>query len=137
MFKYKKEHVINVKDKKIIAYKNEQVKNIAYNLRKLIVRAVMKEWSSLGEEQKNKSTLEYVRIENERSDLYGALVASICECSGCKDTNDDMVYNAFLKEWYCTQCAQEYREFYHEQKAIYGDRYNEYYEDEDFYESFL
>jgi len=129
--------VINVKDKKIIAYRNEQTKKIAYNLRKLIVRAVMNEWMKLLREKKNKPMLECVKIENERSDLYGALQASLCICSGCKDTNDDMVYNASLKEWYCTQCAQEYREFYHEQKAIYGDRYNEYYEDEDFYESFL
>jgi len=127
-----------VKDKKIIAYKNERTKKIANNLRKLIVRAVMQEDRRLGDDKvKNKSQKERIRIENERSDLYGALQASLCICSGCRDASDDMVYNASLKEWYCTQCAQEYREFYHEQKAIYGDRYNEYYEDEDFYKSFF
>lgn len=129
--------MINVKDKKIIAYKNERTKKIAYNLRKLIVRAVMNEWMKLLREKKNKLMLECVRIENERSDLYRALQTSICKCASCRHSDKDMVYNAPLKEWYCTQCAQDYREFYQENKEIYGVRYNEIYEDEDFYESFF
>ncbi len=127
----------NVKDKKIIAYKNERTKKIAYNLRKLIVRVVMAEWGRLGKEQENKPTLEYIEIGNERGDLYGALQASICECSSCRDTNDDMEYNATLKEWFCTQCAQEYRDYYHKEKEIYGDHYAKVHDDEDFYETFL
>ena len=42
---------MNVKDKKIIVYKNEQVKKFAYNLRNLVSKVVMQEWSRLGEEQ--------------------------------------------------------------------------------------
>ncbi|TKJ27387.1 MAG: hypothetical protein CEE42_03100 [Promethearchaeota archaeon Loki_b31] len=126
-----------MKDKKIIAYKNERTKKIAFNLRRLIVRAVMDEWMKLLREKKNKPMFECVRIENVRSDLYGALQASICECSSCRDTDDDMEYNAALREWYCTQCAQEYRDYYHKEKEIYGDHYGKVHDDEDFYESFL
>ena len=110
--------MINVKDKKIIAYKKEQTKKIAFNLRKLLSKAVMQEWSRLGKEQKNKPTLAYIKIANKRSDLYLALQASICECPSCNQTDRDMVYNAPLKEWYCTLCAQEYRNFYHKNKAV-------------------
>ena len=117
-FKYKKGYVVNVKDKKIISFKNEWSKEIAFNLRSLIIKVVMQEWSRLGKEQKNKPTLAYIKIENERSNLYLALQASICLCSGCNQAERDMVYNAPLKEWYCTQCAQEYRDFYHKNKAI-------------------
>lgn len=107
-----------VKDKRIISYKSERSKRIAFNLRSLIRKAVMQEWSRLGKEQKDKPIFDYIKIEGERSDLYLALQASICECPGCNQTDRDMVYNAPLKEWYCTLCAQEYRDFYHENKTI-------------------
>lgn len=87
------------------------------------------------EKVKNRSQAERIRIENERSDLYRALNASICECSSCNQTDRDVVYNAPLKEWYCTLCVQEYRDFYHKNKAIYGDLSED--EDDDFYETFL
>ena len=127
-----------MKDKKIIAYKKEQTKKIAFNLRKLLSKAVMKEWSRLGEEQvKNKSQAERIRIENKRSDLYIALHASICICPGCHQIARDMVYNAPLKEWYCTLCTQEYRDFYHKNKAIIdqGGFVGDF--NEDFYETFF
>jgi len=137
-----------VKDKKIIAYKTERVKKIAFNLRTLIQKAVMDEWSRLGKEQKEfrseayRHKMSHLRsealakcadIEDERSDLYRALGISICLCSGCSQTDGDMVYNVPLKEWYCTDCAQEYREYYQKEKTIYGDLA----EDADFYETFL
>jgi len=128
--------VFIVKDKRIISY-NERSKKIAFNLRSLIRKTVMQEWSRLGKEQKNKPTLDYVKIGDERSDLYLALQASICECPGCNQTDRDMVYNAPLKEWYCTLCAQEYRDFYHDNKAIIdqGGFVGDF--DEDFHETFL
>ena len=130
--------MINVRDKKIIAYKKEQSKKIAFNLRDLLSKAVMQEWSRLGEEQvKNKSQAERIAIEDERSDLYLALQASICLCPGCNQTDRDMVYNAPLKEWYCTLCAQEYRDFYHKNKAVIdqGGFVGDF--NEDFHRSFL
>ena len=124
-----------MKDKKIISYKKEQTKKIAFNLRKLLSKAVMEEWSRLGEEQvNNNSQAERIRIENKRSNLYIALHASICMCPSCHQTGGDMVYNAPLKEWYCTKCAQEYREYYQKEKAIYGDLGVD---DGVFYETFL
>lgn len=108
-----------MKDKKIIAYKNERIKKIAFNLRALIREAVMDKLMKLHREKvKNKPALQYIKIENERSDLHRALQASICLCPGCRQTDRDMVYNAPLKHWFCTQCAQEYRDFYHKEKAI-------------------
>ena len=131
-----------MKDKKIIAYKIEQIKKFAFNLRTLIRKAVMDEWSRLGQEQnrirsernkhkitplsnwleisrlKNEALVKCMDIEDERSDLYRTLEASICLCPGCNQTASAMVYNAPLKEWYCTLCAQEYRDFYYENKSI-------------------
>lgn len=134
MFKYQKKHVIIVKDKKIIAYKSERTKKIAYNLRMLLTEAVMQEWDRLRREKvKNKSQAERIRIENERSDLYRALDASICICPSCNQCAKNMVYNATLKEWYCSLCVQEYREYYQKEKTIYGDLA----ENSDFYETFL
>ena len=95
----------------------------------------MDEWSSLGKEKvKNKSQTERIKIENERSDLFRALKASICYCPSCNQSERDMVYNAPLGEWYCTLCVQGYRDFYREQEAIYGDLKVD---DNDFYETFL
>jgi len=127
-----------MKDKRIIAYKNERVKNIAFNLRILIKKAVMQDWIDLlHEKTKNKSQAERIRIENLRSDLYCALEASICECSSCNQTDRDMYYNAPLKEWYCTLCVQEYRAFYRKNKAIIdqGGFVGDF--NEDFHEMFL
>ncbi len=126
-----------MKDKKIIAYKKEQTRKIAFNLRGLIAKAVMQEWSRLGERQKNKPTLEYIKIGNKRSDLYLALQASICICPGCHQTDGDMAYNALLKHWFCTQCVQGYRDFYHKNKAILdqGGFVGDF--DEDFHGTFL
>ena len=120
-----------MKDKKVIAYKNERSKKIAYNLRKLLRKAVMQEWSRLGREQKNKPTVEYVKIENERSDLYRALGTSICECPSCNQIERDMMYNAYIGGWYCTSCVQGFRDYYHEEKTILDK------ENMEFYESFL
>ena len=106
-----------MKDKKTIAYKDERIKKIAFNLRKLLTKVVMDEWSRLGETQKNKSTIEYIKIENVRSNLRRALHASICICPGCHQIERDMVYNAYLEEWYCTFCDQAYRDFYLKKKA--------------------
>lgn len=130
--------MFNVKDKKIIAYKNKRIRNIAFNLRGLIKEAVMQEWIDLHHEKiKNKSQTERIRIENLRSDLYRALEASICECSSCNQADRDMIYNAPLKEWYCTLCVQEYRAFYHKNKAILnqGGFVGDF--NEDFHETFL
>ena len=126
-----------MKDKKIISYKNERSRKIAFGLRSLIRKAVMQEWSRLGKVQKNKSTLEYIKIEDERNDLYLALQASICKCPGCNQTDRDMVYNASLEEWYCTLCVQEYRDFYSENKIIIdqGGFVGDF--DEDFHKTFL
>ena len=120
MFKCKNEYVINVKDRKIISYKRERVKNIAFNLRGLIRDVIMDEWSRLGDIQayKTKSQAERVAIDDDRSNLLRALRNSICLCPGCSQTDRDMVYNAPLKEWYCTLCVQKYRDFYRKKKAI-------------------
>lgn len=122
-----------MKDKKIIAYKSEQFKKFAYNLRRLLTKAVMQEWSRLGREQRGKPTEEYIRIENERTGLYGTLHASICICPSCHQIARDMVYNVPLERWYCTLCFQEYREYYQKEKARYGDHA----QSGDFYETFL
>ena len=127
-----------MRDKRIIAYKSEQIKNIAFNLRILIRKAVMQEWINLHRKKiKIKSQAERIRIENMRSDLFRALEASICECPGCNQTDRDMVYNAPLKGWYCTLCVQEYRNFYYKNKTILnkGGFVGDF--DEDFHETFL
>ncbi len=109
-----------MKDKKTIAYKNERIKKIAFNLRKLLTKAVMREWMRLSDvkDEKGKTQSDRTKIENERSDLYRALHASICICPGCHQIKRDMMYNAYLEEWYCTCCVQEYRDFYLKKKAV-------------------
>lgn len=128
-----------MKDKRIIAYKSKQVKKIAFSFRELLKKVVMQEWNRLGDKkrEKNNSQAERIRIDNERSSLYRALEASICECPGCNQTEREMVYNAPLKGWYCTTCVQEYREFYYKNKTILdqGGFVGDF--DEDFHESFL
>ena len=150
----------NVKDKRIIAYKSERAKKIAFNLRRLVIRAVMREWSRLGDEQerirlecehevsnlsdqfeisrlKGEATVKHMDIEDKLSDLYEALNASICICPGCNQANGDMVYNVSLDEWYCSQCVQGYHNFYHKNKAVIdqGGFVGDF--DEDFHSSFL
>ena len=93
----------------------------------------MNEWGRLRRDQENKPTLEYVEIEDVRSDLLRTLRASICECSSCGKASRDMMYNASMKEWFCTQCVQEYRDYYLGQKTVYGDLAD----DRDFYETFF
>ncbi len=107
-----------MKDKKTIAYKNERMKKIAFNFRRLLTKAVMREWMRLSDvkDEKGKTQSERTKIENERSDLYRALDASICICPGCHQVKGDMMYNAYLEEWYCTSCVQEYRDFYYTKK---------------------
>ncbi len=142
-----------VKDKKIIAYKNERVKKIAFNLRELIKRIAMVEWDRLSKKQRDiplgkiKVTslngrqilprTPYRDIENKRSNLYKALNRSLCMCSGCHQTDKDMYYNAITQEWYCTLCVQGYREFYQENKTILdqGGFVGDF--DEDFHKTFL
>jgi len=40
-----------MKDKKIISYRSDRIKKIAFNLRGLIRDVIMEEWSRLGREQ--------------------------------------------------------------------------------------
>ncbi|MHA1104987.1 MAG: hypothetical protein ACTSPN_04605 [Promethearchaeota archaeon] len=122
-----------MKDKKVIAYKNELSKKIAYNLRKLLRKVVMEEFNRLTEEksEKGKSQMERIRLNDEQNDLYKALGASICECASCNQTDRDMMYNAYLEEWYYTYCVQEYRDYYHEERTLLDK------ENIEFYESFL
>lgn len=129
--------MINVENKKLIAYKNERTKKIAFNLRKLIIKTAMEKWSQLGRSQQNKNTKEYIKIEDERSDLYRALDASICICPCCNQANRDMVFNAPLKEWYCAQCVEEYHTFYHKNKVVLdqGGFVGDF--NEEFYKTFL
>lgn len=126
--------MVSVKDKKIVAYKNEHIKKIAFNLRALIKDRVMDEWDRLGRKQRTiplgkirviskngKLVLDrnqYMNIENERSNLYRVLDNSICICPGCSQTERDMYYNATAESWFCTLCVQKYRDFYHKKKAI-------------------
>lgn len=150
-----------MKDKKILAYKNERIKRIAFNLRGVIRDVIMDEWSRLGNEQqkiysetnkikvtpfsdfqaiyrlKNEATVKCMNIEDDRSDLYRALNNSICICPGCNQTDRDMYYNAFAECWFCTLCVQEYRDFYHKNKAVLdrGGFVGDF--DEDFHGSFL
>ncbi len=142
-----------MRDKKIIAYKDERIKRIAFSLRGLIRDCVMNEWDRLGKKQRmihlgkievtsldGRQVLkrnQYMDIEDERSGLYRALGSSICMCPGCNKANKDMYYNAIAKIWFCTLCVQEYRNFYHKNKAILdqGGFVGDF--DEDFHKTFL
>ena len=123
-----------MKDKKIISYKSDRIKKIAFNLRGLIRDVIMEEWSRLGREQEKiplgkikvaslngrlvLSRTPYRDIEDERNDLYSMLGNSLCICPGCNQTNKDMYYNATAESWFCTQCVKRYRNFYHKNKTI-------------------
>lgn len=129
--------MIAVRNEKIIAYKTEQVRGIAFNLRKFIKRVAMDRWSRLGSLTRNESAIECIKLENERSSLNQALEASICECPGCFQTDRDMYYNSFVQGWYCTKCVESYRSFYYKNKKILdqGGFVGDF--DEEFHKSFL
>ncbi len=120
-----------MRKKKILAYKDEQIKKIAINLRKSIRKATMKKESELGKlhtkawKQQNK--IKSQSIQQQREQLLEALGKSICMCPRCRKSDRDMIFNPFLEKWWCAQCYQEMRDSYLNDKSLFSEEGEEEY----------
>ncbi len=120
-----------MKKKKIIAYKDERIKKIAINLRKLLRDVVLDYDSRLGDlslkawKQQNKSKSQ--SIQEQREELLRALSKSICMCPTCRKSDRDMIFNPFVEKWWCAQCYQDMKDTYLNDKSFFEEEGEEEY----------
>lgn len=120
-----------MRKKKIIAYRDERIKKIAVNLRKLLVNIVFDEDIRLGNihfrflKQRNKQ--EAQSIQEQRNELLRALEESICMCPGCRKSDKDMIFNPFVEKWWCAPCYQEMKDAYLNDKSFFEEEGEEEY----------
>lgn len=106
-----------LKHKKVIIIKDEKLRKIRDNLRKLWLTAALERKLSFQKRQSeiiertHKEGLDPSETRSERIGLVkkmwaveGPLRASICECPICFNYDRDMVYNPITKKWYCEIC---------------------------------
>lgn len=125
-----------MRKKRIVAYREERIKKIAFNLRQLLRDVVIDYDSYLGglnsnswlQDDKEKSYL----IQQQRGHLMSALRKSICMCPRCRKSDRDMIFNLGLKEWWCMQCYREMRDCYYEQKSLFSEE-----GEEEYYKTFV
>ena len=120
-----------MKKKKIIAYRDERIKKVAFNLRQLVRKATMERDSELGDlhrkawKQKNRNKSK--SIQQQIYNLLEELDKSICMCPRCRKSDRDMIFNPLLEEWWCAQCYQDMRNSYYEDKPLFSEEGEEEY----------
>lgn len=125
-----------MKKKRTIIIKNPKLRKIRDNFRSLWIEWGQKMWFELNEEykeihyDKNKRPRHPNDYSNEERQLVGHIKSkmreidnyvdnSICKCIVCGKGDRDMTYNPIDKEWYCTKCYQENKEFYKDTKESF------------------
>lgn len=123
-----------MKKKKVVKIKNPELRRIRDNLRNILLQAASKEWNRLFNEQDKvfidsngnpkKMSLEEKSIFHELQEkmdrIHHISKNSICDCATCSAIDRDMVYNPYMKTWFCTECYQLNQQFYrHSHPELY------------------
>ena len=105
-----------MKKNRRVIIKNEKLKKIRYNLRKILILStydqieIYRNFSYLYWDAHNLTDdeeKESLSLEARKRNLRNALDDSICLCSLCGKDNRDMVYIKSHKIWYCTKCQDK------------------------------
>jgi hypothetical protein len=104
-------YLMTPKKKKTIIIKDEKLRKIRNNLRKLWIIAAVTEKSKYTKLKKEAIEAgEKVEVLKELSDKWWEiehpLRRSICECSICFKKDRDMVFNPHYKSWQCVKCYE-------------------------------
>ena len=67
------------------------------------------DWSNITLEEEN----EFAHLQATKTNLFNLLSKSICECPLCTQTDKDMVYIDLYETWYCVECQEKDRVWYH------------------------
>lgn len=120
-----------MKKKKTISINDPQLRKIRDNFRDLWLAWGTKLWFELHDKyvkihydrnRRPRHPNEYSREEKEiikqlevkMTELENFESASICMCTVCAKGDRDATYNPVDKEWYCTECYDENKDFYKE-----------------------
>ncbi len=120
-----------MKKKKSIVIKDPKLQRIRNNLREILIKMfqnkdikLTSEIDAISRDSEGQlrmhltpsESAEFKRLKDIRSQISEIVDKSICYCTGCKQINKDMAYNAKLKRWYCLECSEEFRDHYYQQK---------------------
>ena len=136
-----------MKNERRIVIKNEQLKKIRNNLRKILIKAVWDEIEILSNyadlygpplDLPPEEEVELYYLEGTKHKLYSLLRRSICRCPLCTNDDRDMVYIDLHDEWYCVECQDNDRIWYpahgSEENRRQHDYINYYYEHKEKFE---
>ncbi len=110
-----------MKNERRIVIKNERLKKIRNNLRKILIQAVWDEieiltyYASLYPPPLDlppEEEVELYYLEGTKHKLFHLLRRSICRCPLCTKSDRDMVYIDLHDEWYCVECQENDRIWY-------------------------
>ena len=110
-----------MKDERQIVIKNEQLRNIRNNLRKIFIRAlydeieILRNYASLYStslELPLEEEVELYYLQGTKHKLFSLLSRSICQCALCSNQEKDMIYIEIHDEWYCVECHENDRIWY-------------------------
>jgi len=107
-----------MKVKRTIIIRDQHLRRIRNNIRKLLLSACSAEQSKIHDERDrlrecddyydNEGVLKQAKELNGQSwAIERPLRASILLCPACFQSDKDMTYNPVRKEWYCTGCYAE------------------------------
>ncbi|MEJ2248590.1 MAG: hypothetical protein P8Y70_13195 [Candidatus Lokiarchaeota archaeon] len=98
--------------------RNERLKGIRTNLRRLLIQSVANEQS------KYSDALSELDVENPADDqkyrenhekwweLERLIRKSICQCPVCKRSDKNMTYNPYYDTWFCNDCYLLNQKYY-------------------------
>lgn len=108
-----------MRKKRTISVRHPQLVRFRNALRKAISTAELVEENRLLDEE---GGLDHIYSEADRkrvrelSDMQDKLAAawnkSLCVCSLCGSRTSDMMFNPYMKEWFCVDCYLKNHEFY-------------------------
>ena len=110
-----------MKDERKIVIRNERLRKIRNNLRKILIQAIWDEdeilrtYASLyppPSELPPDELAELYYLEGTRHKLNRLKRRSICECTRCSNQESDMIYIEIHDEWYCVECHDNDRIWY-------------------------
>lgn len=105
-----------IKTVRIITIRHPNLRNLRYNLRRIIKTAVNEQieairalkrgliFSKKPNTDEEEQEMKYLKAKSDA--LYYYLKRSICECKSCHKSNMDMVYLPGHHAWYCLDCLE-------------------------------
>ena len=106
-----KKRTISIHHPQLVMFRNALRETIS-TARHVEMRKLLNEGKGLKPTESEVDMKKTKILSDKRHKLRAAMDKSLCICSLCGSRTSDMMFNPYMKEWFCVDCYLKNHEFY-------------------------